>query len=180
MNKIRLSLTLITVAITVGPILGVVLAYQNNLPGLIIPDKIDQLMQGIGNLNPNNIIQPGQAGTPDVQFDPTSRTFTATFPFNYPLPVDVTVDSLSGTIQCDEHHFNLGEASLKNPVSMKAGQTVILTVQGTWTDAAVNHFQTAHQGEKSIKVSMVDATMKAGGMTATIPGPISIGEIPIS
>ncbi len=179
MNKVRLALTLITVAIIVGPILGVVLAYQNNLQGLIIPDKIDQIMQQLGDNNPANFVQ-NQSGTPVVQFDPASRTFTATFPFNYQFPFDVTIDSLSGPLECDEHHFVLGNVSLKNPVTMKAGQTVSVTVQGSWTEAAVTHFQTAHQGEKSVKVSIVGATMKAGGATVIIPQPLSIGEIPIT
>ncbi len=180
MNKVRLALTLITVAITVGPILGVVLAYQNNLPGLIIPDKVDQLMQQLGNTNPSNIIQPGQTGTPDVQFDPSSRTFTATVPFKNPLPVDTTIDALSGPIECDEHHYNLGSVSLKNPVSVKAGETASVTVQGTWTEAAVSHFQTAHQGEKSVKVSLAGASVTLGGMTIKISETMSIGEIPLT
>jgi hypothetical protein len=180
MNKVRLALTLITVAITVGPVLGMVLAYQNDLPGLIIPDKINQIMQGLGNTNPANIIQQGQAGTPDVQFDQSSRTFTATFPFKNPLPYDTTIDALSGPLECDEHQFVLGTVSLKNPVSMKAGETVTVAVQGTWTDAAVSHFQTAHQGEKSVKVSLAGASMTVGGMTIKISERMSIGEIPLT
>ena len=180
MNKVRLALTLITVAITIGPVLGVVLAYQNNLPGLIIPDKIDQIMKGLGNTNPENIIQQNQTGKPDVQFDTASRTFTATFPFTNPFPFDTTIDSISGPMECDEHGFVLGAVSLKTPLSMKAGETATATIQGTWTDAAVSHFQTAHQGEKSVKVSLAEATIQAGGMTVTISHPISIGEIPLT
>ncbi len=179
MNKVRLALTLITVAITVGPILGVVLAYQNNLPGLIIPDKIEQIMSGLGNANPQNIIQ-GQTGTPDVQFDPASRTFTASFPFTNPLPVDTTLNSISGPIECDEHHFVLGDVSLKNPVTVKAGATATAVVQGTWTEAAVNHFQSAHQGETSVKISIVNANIDLGGTVIKYSQPISIGEIPLT
>jgi hypothetical protein len=179
MHKVRLALVLITVAITVGPVLGMVLAYQNNLPGLIIPDKIEQIMNGLGSTNPENIIQ-NQTGTPDVQFDQSSRTFTATFPFTNPFPFDTTIDSISGSIECDEHHFVLGAVSLNKPICMKAGQTATATVQGTWTDAAVSHFQTAHQGEKSVKISLAGATMEAGGMTVKISQPMSIGEIPLT
>ncbi len=180
MNKVRLALTLITVGITVGPILGVVLAYQNNLPGLIIPDKINQIMSSLGNANPQNIIQQGQAGTADVQFDPALRTFTASFPFKNPLPVDTTIDSLSGPIECDEHHFVLCNVSLKNPVSVKGGATATAMVQGTWTEAAVNHFQTAHQGEISVSVSIVNANIVIGGMTIQTNQPTSIGAIPLT
>jgi hypothetical protein len=180
MNKVRLVLTLITVAITVGPVLGMVLAYQNNLPGLVIPDKVDQIMQGFEDINPENIVQQGPAGTPDVQFDPSSRTFTATFPFQNPLPYDTTIDAISGPMECDSHGFVLGSVSLKNPVSVKAGETATATVQGSWTEAAVNHFETAHQGEQSVKVSLVGATITFGGMTIKYTKPIPIGEIPLT
>jgi hypothetical protein len=180
MNKVRLVLTLITVAITVGPVLGVVIAYQNNLPGLIIPDKIEQIMSGLGNTNPQNIIQPGQTGTPDVQFDPASRTFTASFPFTNPLPVDTTINSISGPIECDEHHVVLGDVSLKNPVTVKAGATATATVQGTWTETAVDHFQTAHPGEKTVPISIVGASINFGGAIIKYSQPISIGAIPLT
>lgn len=180
MNKVRLALTLITVAITVGPVLGMVLAYQNNLAGLIVPDKIEQIMSQLGNTNPENIIKPEQTGPPDVHFDTSSKTFTASFPFKNPFPFDTTIDSISGPMECDEHHFVLGTVSLKEPVSVKAGGTATATVQGTWTDAAVDHFQTAHQGEKSVKVSLAGATMQSGGMTIKYSQPISIGEIPLT
>jgi len=180
MNKVRLALVLLTVAITVGPILGVVLLYRDNLIGLIVPDEINQIMDSFGNINPQNIIQPQQTGPPDVQYDPSSRTFTVAFQMKNPFPFDTTIDSMTGPIECDEHHFALGTASLKNPVSMKAGGTATVTVQGTWTDAAVNHFETAHKGEQKVKVSLAEATIKAGTLTIKYSSPISIGEIPLT
>ena len=46
MDKVRLALVLITIAITVGPFLGVLIVYRNNLPGLIIPPQMNQLLNG--------------------------------------------------------------------------------------------------------------------------------------
>src|SRR3990170_7490320 len=146
MDKVRLALVLLTVAITVGPILGIVLAYRDNLIGLIVPSEMNQFMSSLGNTDPQNIIQP-ETGPPDVQYDASSRTFTAAFPMKNPFPMDTTIDSMSGPMECDEHSFPLGPMSLKSPVSMKTGETATVTVQGTWTDAAVNHFEMAHQGE---------------------------------
>jgi len=180
MDKVRLALVLLTVAITVGPILGIVLAYRDNLIGLIVPSEMNQMMNGLENINPQNIMQPQQAGPPDVQYDASSRTFTAAFPMKNPFPFDTTIDSMSGPIECDEHSFSLGTMSLKSPVNMKAGETATVTVRGTWTDAAVNHFETAHQGERTVKVSLAGVTIKAGSLTVKYSEPISIGEIPLT
>jgi hypothetical protein len=175
-----LALTLLTLAITIGPILGTLLVYSSDLAGLVVPDKITQIMSGLGDINPENIIEQGPAGTPDVQYNTSSKTFTASFPFKNPFPFDTTIDSVSGPMECDEHHFALGSVSLKSPITMKAGGTATAIVQGTWTDEAVSHFQAAHQGEESIKISLSEATIKAGSMTMKYNQPMSIGEIPLT
>ena len=43
MDKIKLILTLITIAITVVPIVGVLLTYQDNLVGLFVPPEINDI-----------------------------------------------------------------------------------------------------------------------------------------
>ena len=37
MNKVKIALTILTIAITVGPLLGVVYIYRDNLVGLVLP-----------------------------------------------------------------------------------------------------------------------------------------------
>ena len=188
MDKVRLALVLLTVAITVGPILGIVLIYRDNLAGLIVPPEMNQVINDLNSGSQNGSL-PGQSGTgilpeqtgpTDFQYDAASRTFSASFQFKNPFPLDVTLKSVSGTAVCDEHGFSLGTVALKSIVNMKAGETVTVPIQGKWTEDAVNHFQTQHQGEKSVKVSLVDATINAGGMTVQIPDRISIGEVPLT
>jgi len=180
MDKIRVALVLITVAITIGPVLGMVLVYRNNLLGLVIPSGIDAIMNGMQNSNPSNIVQPDQMSPSDVQYDMSSRMFTANFPMKNPFPFDATIDSMTGNITCDEHHFALGPAALKNPVSMSVGETVVVTVQGTWTEDAGNHLKSAHQGEKNVSASLVGAVIKAGSLTIKYSERISVGEIPLT
>ena len=43
MDKVRLILTLVSIAIVVVPIVGVLLAYQGNLMGLFVPPEITQI-----------------------------------------------------------------------------------------------------------------------------------------
>lgn len=196
MNKVRLALVLITVAITVGPILGVVIAYRNNLLGLVVPPEMSQLINGPSGQTDNtddawsslfsdNATTLNDFITPpdpdDIQYDPVSRTFTASFQMKDPLPYPpkVSLNVLSGNVLCDEHSFHLGTVSLKDPITMRPGETSTVTVVGQWTEEAVSHFQTAHAGEQSVKASLVDTTVNIGGVVVQISEPISLGEIPL-
>jgi hypothetical protein len=169
MDKVRLLLTLITIAIVVIPIVGVLLAYQDNLLELFIPPEIneiaDDFMGGDGT-NGSGLEPPTMVGEP--QYDKATRTFSATFQFKNTFPVDLTINSLSGNIECDEHGFHLGNASLSKPVSIDAGETETMTVLGTWTEEAISHFQTAHGDEELVDVVLVDFAVDVSGIQIQI------------
>jgi hypothetical protein len=165
MDKIRLLLTVITIAIVVIPLLGMLLAYQDNLLGLFIPPEIseiaDDLMGGNGD-NGSGLEPPIMVGEP--QYDETSHTFVVTFEYKNNFPVDITIKSLSGNIECAEHGFPLGNASLGEPVSIDAGETGTLTVLGKWTDEGISHFGTAHGDEEAVDVVLVDMAVDISGI----------------
>jgi len=164
MDKIRLVLTVITIAIVVVPLVGVLLAYQGNLLGLFIPPEIneiaDELMGGGGD-NGSGLEPPTMVGEP--QYDEASQTFSVTFQYKNSFHMDITIKSLSGNIECDEHRFPLGNASLSEPVSIDAGETGTMTVLGTWTDEAISHFRTGHADEENVDVVLVDFAVDIGG-----------------
>jgi hypothetical protein len=165
MDKVRLLLTLITIAIVVVPIVGMLLAYQGNLLGLFIPPEINEIAEdltGGGGTNGAGLEPPTMVGEPE--YDPASRTFSVTFQYKNSFPVDITIKSLSGNIECAEHRFPLGNASLSKPVSIDAGKTAKLTVLGTWTEQAINHFHTAHAGEETVDVVLVDFAVDVSGI----------------
>jgi hypothetical protein len=165
MNKMRLILTLVTIAIVVIPIVGVLLAHQGNLLGLFIPPEVteiaDDLMGGDGE-NGSELEPPTMVGEP--QYDEASHTFVVTFEYKNSFPVDITVKSLSGNIECDEHGFHLGNASLSEPVSIDAGETGTMTVLGKWTDKAIDHFGNMHGDEETVDVVLVDFAVDISGI----------------
>ena len=165
MNKVRLLLTLITIAIVVIPIVGMLLAYQDNLLGLFIPPEInemaDDLLGGDGD-NGSGLEPPTMVGEP--QYDEATRTFSMTFQFKNSFPLDITIKSLSGNIECEEHRFHLGTASLSEPVSIDAGETGTMTVLGTWTDEGMNHFENEHGDEELVDVVLVDFAVDFSGL----------------
>ena|SRR3989337_940551 len=164
MNKMRLILTLITVAIVAGPLIGMLLAYQNNFMGLVMPSFPE-------NLEPPTFVES--------QYDETSRKVGLTFSFTNPLNSDLTINSMSANLECDAHNFPLGTAELDNPVKIRAGETKSITIFGTWTDEALDHFQTGHSGETSVDVELVDLAIDIKGLKVQTDQHIPIEDIPI-
>ncbi|UCF44757.1 MAG: hypothetical protein JSW44_02990 [Candidatus Bathyarchaeota archaeon] len=169
MDKVRLLLSLITIAIFAIPILGMLLAYQDNLPGLVIPSEIneiaDDLLGGDG-ANGSGLKPPTVVGQP--QYDEASRTFSVTFQYENTFPIDITIKSLSGNIECVDHGFLLGNASLSDSVNIGAGETAIMTALGTWTEEAIDHFDTSHRGEDLVDVVLVDLALDFSGLQIQI------------
>jgi len=165
MDKVQLLLTLITIAIIVVPIVGMLLAYQNNLLGLFIPPEINEIAEdlaGGGGTNGAGLEPPTMVGEPE--YDPATQTFSVSFQYKNTLPFNITIKSLSGNIECYEHGFPLGNASLSKPVSIDRGKTGTLTVLGTWTDEAISHFETAHKDEEFVDVVLVDFAVDISGI----------------
>jgi hypothetical protein len=172
MDKIRLLLTVITIAIIAVPLVGILLANQGNLLGLIIPpevnDIIDTLSSG-GNSN-GPMLEP--AGEP--QYNEAARTVTMTFDFTNPLPFDVTINSMSGGVECAAHGFPLGNVSLDKPVSIAKGETKQLTLLGTWTEDAITHFRTEHAGEKMVDANLVNFIVDVKGIQVEMDQSIQV------
>jgi hypothetical protein len=168
MDKIRLVLTLITIAIVVIPLVGTLLAYQGNLLGLIVPPELNQIADNLmgGNGDGGSGLEP-PAVVGEPQYDPVSHTFSVSFQYKNSFPLDITVNSLSGNIECVEHHFHLGTASLSEPVSIAAGETGTMTVVGSWAPDALGdtgHFKTAHGDEEFVDVVLVDYAVDISGI----------------
>jgi hypothetical protein len=165
MDKVRLLLTLVTIAIVVVPIVGMLLAYQNNLLGLFIPPEVNEIAEdlaGGGGPNGSGLEPPTMVGEPE--YNPDSQTFSATFQFKNSFFANLTIKSLSGNIVCYEHGFTLGNASLSKPVSIDRGETGTLTVLGTWTDEAINHFKNEHADEEFVDVVLVNMAVDISGI----------------
>lgn len=162
MDKIRLILTLVTIAIVVIPIVGMLLAYQGNLLDLFIPPGIAEVADDFMGGNGPGLEPPLMVGEPT--YDEETETFSATFEFTNPFPIDITINSLSGNIECVEHHFTLGNASLSEAISIDAGETEMLTINGKWTNAGKSHFQNDHADEEFVVVVLSDFAVDISGI----------------
>ena len=165
MDKVRLILTLVTIAIVVIPIVGMLLAYQGNLIGLFVTPEMSQIADDFldgGDSDGNGLELPQIVGEPE--YDEATGTFSVSFEYTNTLPFDMSVNSLTGNIECEEHHFTLGVANLSQPVSIDQGETEMLTVVGSWTDDALGHFENFHGDEQYVAVILADFTVDISGI----------------
>jgi hypothetical protein len=163
MDKVRLVLTLVTILIVVVPLVGMVLAYQDNLVGLFVPPEMTELGEDLmGGEDELGMEPPTMVGEP--QYNLESKTFSVTFQYKNSFPMDITVKSLTGNIECEAHGFHIGNASLSDPVSIAAGETGTLTVLGSWTEEAKLHCQAEHPNEEMIDVILVDLAVDFSGI----------------
>jgi hypothetical protein len=177
MDKVRLILTLISIAITVGPIAVMLIAYQDNLGGLFIPPEVNEIADNLVSGGGGVLGAPTQLNS---TYDASSRTVTLTFQFKNPFNFPITVNSMSGGIVCDKHNFPLGNATLKKPASVGAGETATMTVLGTWTEEAIDHFQAAHAGEKKLTVGLVNLAVDVSGIKIQTNERMQIPDVPIA
>jgi hypothetical protein len=176
MDKIRLFLILITLATTLGPVLGIMILYRNNLLGLFAPPEVTELVSGTfvkeGSLEPPKLVSS--------EYDVKSRTVTLTFNFTNPFNFDLTLMSMSANVECAVHRVPLGVAVLKTPVNVLASETSLITVFCTWTQDATSHFQSAHAGAKSIDVDLVGLAIDTSGINIQMKERINIPNVPIA
>ena len=179
MNRVRLILTVITIVINVVPVAGVLLMYQNNLLGLVVPPEINTIV--------NDVVVPeeqlggflGNVTFVDSHYDTASRTATLTFEVTNPLQFDMTFDSMSADVRCDEHDFPLGHAIINNPVAVSAGETAEIDVAGTWTQDALHHFLTAHAGAKNVDVELTGISVTVNGVSIQTGEVMKIPDFPV-
>jgi hypothetical protein len=169
MDKIKLILTLITIAITVVPIVGVLLTYQDNLVGLFVPPEINEIadkFSGGGGGGGSDGPQVEPVGTPEI--DPVSGTIRQSIEFKNTFPIDITLKSMSGNVQCVEHGFDLGVTSIEDPVSIPVGETRTVTLLVNWTDGAEGHLKSLHATEENVEVTLVNVGVDISGIQISL------------
>lgn len=180
MNKVKMLLTILTIAITVVPIAIEVLAYKDNLLGLIVPPEIAN-MSTSGPSSSNSILNseftlPQPVGEP--QYDPESKTVSFTFNFTNPLNTTVTVDELEAGIVLHDSGLFLGNVSISEPLTLAPEQTANITLHSVFSDAAIDYFKTQAKGQNSINVDVTNLSAELAGVKVHVDRQ-NIGNIQI-
>jgi hypothetical protein len=187
MNKVKVCLTILTIAIMVTPLVVELVLYKDNLMGLIIPPELINMMNGGGGNNGGGVTDnnsfinsdfqmPQQVGEP--QYDPSTKTVSFTFNFTDPLDTPVTVDTFQAGIVSHDDGVFLGNITIGEPISLVPGQTVDITALGILSDDAINYFKTHAQSQEPINIDLTNLNIDVGGITVQLDKQ-NIGEITI-
>lgn len=162
MDKVKIALTVLSIVIIVGPIAGVVLAYRDNLLGLVVPPEVNSLVNGNGNFTESQFKPPMPVGEP--QYNPDTRTFTFPFNFTNPLKNEISIDQLSAEVKSKENNVTLGTVSINEPIKISPGETAIINVTGGWTQEAINQLKAQYSENSNINVALENVNVVVGGV----------------
>lgn len=189
MKKIKILLALLTIAITVTPIVIEVLLYHDNLLNLIIPSEITDLISG-GDHSSNSLVNnnavdgllnsqfelPKPIGEP--QYNPETKTLSATFNFTNPLQTPISVDNLSSGIVSHSDNVFLGNLSIDKPIRLDPGQTAGITASAILSDEAIDYLMSKPENQQTINIDLVDLNFDLAGIQVQLDKQ-NIGDIPI-
>ncbi len=134
MNKVKIALTVLTILITVGPLLGIVFMYRDNLLGLVMPPSTSGSSSPSASLESllGNFTSPGFSPIQpigDPTFNATTGAFDYTFNLTNPLPQSIALDALSADIVSSDG-TKLGTISIPDAINIGSGQSAIVDITG--------------------------------------------------
>jgi len=186
MQLVGVILLLISIGTTVGPIGTVVVMNSNDLTQIVIPPEIKGILNG-----ESSLIAPIQSEEGDFNiglmvpkfvsstFDITANTYSVTVNVTNILNYDLTLNSLDATVTATKDNAELATIHLSNPIAIPAGDWSMVTVSGTWTQAAEDYYVN-NPDASSINVTLANAKIDVNGVVVQISEPIEIGEIPLT
>ena len=189
MQIVGLILILISIGTAVGPISAVVVMYSDDLTQLVIPPEIEDILSGDSSLLAP--ILSGESGQGDFNmglimpkfvsstFDVATRTFSVTVNVTNILNYDLTLNSLNATVKTTQDGAEVAVVHLSNPVTIPAGKWSMVTVSGSWTQAAEDYYIN-NPGASSINVTLSSAALDVNGVVVQTSEPIVIGDIPLT
>jgi len=187
MNKLKIFLALLTIAITVTPIALEALLYRDNLLDLIVPPEITNMFKG-NNSNANgkstngiNLLNsqlelPQPVGEP--QYNPETKTISYTFNFTNPMESPIEVNTLQASIVSHDDGVFLGNITIDKPLKLEPGQTANITANGILSDEAINYLKTKSTTQNSINVDFVNLNVDLAGLQLQLDKQ-NIGDITI-
>jgi hypothetical protein len=193
MQAIGIILLLISVGLVVGPVGAVVYTYRDDLTGLVIPDQAKGLLNGdtsfilndnVQSINgydgsdPNSILDSFVTPTfVDAHVDNTQRTFSFRVNVTNPVKYDLTLNELSTDVQSLDGQ-TLASVNLAHSITLVSGQSTIVEVDGTWTQAG-DSFITQHWYDSSLTIALANISVDVNGVRVDRNQPLTV-SLPIT
>jgi len=178
MNRVKLALTLLTIAIMVGPFAYVAIANRDNLVGLVLPPQFSNLGKSLSqnsgenpsssssnpiNLTGSNFQVPQVVGTP--QYNPVTGDFSVAINATNPLPNEISVDHLSVQIQSKDGSGLEGNISIPQAINIQPGETAIINVEGVIPQQLYDQINSQNNGKIDINnIILKNLDVTVGGI----------------
>ncbi len=176
MNKVKIALTLLTIAIMVVPFAYVVIAYRDNLVGLVMPPQFSNLSQSLGqnlsgqdpssssnnpiNLTGTNLQMPQVIGAP--QYNPDTGVYNVAINATNPLSNSISVDQASVQIQSKQDSSLVGDISIPQPINIQPGESAVINITGVIPQDLYNQISQQNNGKidvNNIVLKNLDVTV---------------------
>ena len=180
MNTVKIALTLLTIAITVGPLVYVVFIYRDNLVGLALPPQFANLVQNLGqnisdgnssgnpsssqlNITGSNFQMPKLVSNP--QYNPDTGEFSLSVNVTNPLTNELSIDQLSVQIQSKDNNALVGNISIPQPINIQPGESSIINVTGIMPQDMFNQISGQNTGNIDVNnIILKNLNVVVGGI----------------
>jgi hypothetical protein len=180
MNTVKIALTLLTIAITVGPLVYVVFIYRDNLIGLVLPPQFANLGQNLGqnmsngnssgnplssqlNITGSNFQMPKLVSNP--QYNPDTGEFSLSVNVTNPLTNELSIDQLSVQIQSKDNNTLVGNISIPQPINIQPGESSIINVTGIMPQDMFNQISGQNTGNIDVNnIILKNLDVDVGGV----------------
>jgi hypothetical protein len=186
MQLIGVVLLLISVVLVVGPVGAVVYIYKDDLSGLVIPPEVKSLVSGDSSL----FINSGTGGDDSpfgsfaqpefvsANIDNAARTFSVTVNVTNSFTIDLTLNNLSTDVDTPDRQ-RITNLALSNVYTIPPGESALVNVVGSWTQAGEAYFLAHYTTGESAQVVLVNTVIDINGVTVELSEPIQI-TVPMS
>jgi hypothetical protein len=176
MNTVKIALTLLTIAITVGPLVYVVFIYRDNLVGLVLPPQFANLGQNLGqnmsngnlsssqfNITGSDFQMPQLVSAP--QYNPDTGEFSLSLNVTNPLTNELSIDQLSVQIQSKDNNALVGNISIPQPINIQPGESSIINVTGIMPQDMFNQISGQNTGNIDVNnIILKNLNVVVGGI----------------
>jgi len=176
MNTVKIALTLLTIAITVGPLVYVVFIYRDNLVGLVLPPQFANLGQNLGqnmsngnlsssqfNITGSDFQMPQLVSAP--QYNPDTGEFSLSLNVTNPLTNELSIDQLSVQIQSKDNNALVGNISIPQPINIQPGESSIINVTGIMPQDMFNQISGQNTGNIDVNnIILKNLDVDVGGV----------------
>jgi hypothetical protein len=174
MNKVKIALSVLTILLTIGPFLGVVYVYRDNLIGVVLPPETPGSYSitnsDLSHLNFTTLqsMQPIKPlGSPT--YNASTGAFSYALNFTNPLPQDLSLDCFSADIKTSTGQL-LGTISIPDAINVSPGQSAVIDIAGNINQQVLNAYKEQYGNYAQITVE--NLTVGVGGIS------LHLDEIP--